>query len=100
VIRVIVAGEIDIATVGLLDTALTAAIARGGTTAVEVDFAGVTFCDSAGIAALDTAAGTAAQGAILFRLIDVQFSVARVLQIVGLLEVLTAHRDVQPGPSA
>lgn len=89
VMRVAVTGEIDLATVEQLETALAAAVAREGATGVEVDVAGVTFCDSTGIAALDQAYAVAAQRSLPFCLINVQPPVARVLAIVGLLEVLT-----------
>ena len=88
VIRVVVAGEIDMATVEELTLAMTAAITRHGVTAVEVDFAGVSFCDSSGLAALDKAYARAAQHSIPFRLIDPQPGVRRILQLTGLLEVL------------
>jgi anti-sigma B factor antagonist len=76
VIRVSVAGEIDMAIAGEIDAAVTAAIARDGATAVEVDFAGVTFCESLGMAALDKAYATATERAIPFRLVNIQPSVA------------------------
>jgi anti-anti-sigma factor len=92
VMRVSVAGEIDMATVQQLDAALAAAIGRKGATAVEVDFAGVTFCDSTGIAALDQAYAAATERSLPFRLIDVQPGVSRVLAIVGMLEILTGDQ--------
>jgi anti-sigma B factor antagonist len=92
-IRVSVAGEIDLATMAELETALTAAVGREGAARVEVDFAGVTFCDSTGIAALDQAYAAAAERSLPFRLINVQPTVARVLSIVGLLEILTGNHQ-------
>ena len=77
------------ATVEELDLAMTAAVTRHGVAAVEVDFAGVSFCDSSGLAALDNAYAGAAQRGIRFRLINPQPGVRRVLQLTGLLEVLT-----------
>jgi anti-anti-sigma factor len=91
VIRVSVAGEIDMATVNQLDVALTTAIGRDDATGVEIDFAGVTFCDSSGIAALDRAYGMATQRSLPLRLINIQPDVAQVLAIVGMLEVLTGE---------
>jgi anti-sigma B factor antagonist len=89
VIRVSVVGEIDMATVDRVDVALTTAVERDGVTGVEVDFAGVTFCDSSGIAALDRAYGMAGKRSVPFRLINIEPDVARVLSIAGMLEVLT-----------
>ena len=95
VMRVSVAGEIDLATMAELETGLAAAVGRKGAVRVEVDFAGVTFCDSTGIAALDQAYTAAAERSLSFRLINVQPAVARVLSIVGLLEALTgSHQPV------
>jgi anti-sigma B factor antagonist len=94
VIRVSVAGAIDMATAPVLDAALTAAVTRQGAARIEVDFAGVTFCDSIGIAALDRAYATASQRSVPFRLVDVAPAIARVLAIVGLLDALTGdHRS-------
>lgn len=92
VIRVSVAGEVDMATAQMLEDALAAAVEREGATGVEVDFADVPFCDSLGIAALDRAYAAATAKSLPFRLIDIQPGVARVLDIVGLLQVLTGGR--------
>ncbi len=89
-IRLSVAGEIDLATVGEVDTALTAAVSRDDTSGLVVDFARVTYCDSSGIAALDRACAAAARRAIPFQLVNLQPGVRRMLELVGLLEVLTA----------
>jgi anti-anti-sigma factor len=91
--RVSVTGEVDLATAAQLGTALTAAVERGGATGLEVDFAGVTFCDSTGIAALDQAYAHAAERSLPFRLINVQPAVARVLSLVGLLDALTGSHQ-------
>jgi anti-anti-sigma factor len=93
VMRVAVAGEIDLATAQQLEAALIAAVERVGATGIEVDFAGVTFCDSVGIATLDQAYAVEAQNSLPLRLINVQPAVTRVLDIVGLLEVLTGARQ-------
>jgi anti-anti-sigma factor len=93
VIRVSVAGEIDMGTAARLDAALAAAVASEDATGVQVDFSGVTFCDSTGVALLERAYAAAARRSLPFGLIDVQPAVARVLAIVGVLEALTGgHR--------
>jgi anti-anti-sigma factor len=56
---------------------------------VQVDFSGVTFCDSTGIASLERAYAAATQRSAPFRLVNVQPAVARVLAIVGILQALT-----------
>src|SRR3954447_24710847 len=91
VIRVSLAGEIDLSTLPQLDGALTSVVGRDGVTAVEVDFAGVTFCDSAGFAALDRAYAVAARRSLSFRLTEVRPAIRRMLAILGLLEPLTGE---------
>jgi anti-anti-sigma factor len=92
VIRVSVDGDVDMATAQMLQDALAAAVEREGATGVVVDFANVPFCDSTGIAELDRAHAAATAKSLPFRLVDVQPGVARVLEIVGLLEILTRSR--------
>jgi anti-anti-sigma factor len=96
VILVSVSGEIDMATVGPLDAAMVAAITRQGAAAVEVDFAGVTFCDSLGMAALDKAYAAARRQAIPFRLINVQPGVSRMLQLTGLDALISPEAGSGP----
>jgi anti-anti-sigma factor len=93
-VRVLVAGEIDMATADDLQRAMITAVEDGSVTEVVVDFADVTFCDSSGIAALDRAYAAAARRGVVFRLVDIQDPVRRVLEITGMLEALT-----EPGPS-
>lgn len=89
VVRLAVTGEIDMVTVGDLSAVFPAVLADRGVTGVEVDFAEVTFCDSAGIRTLDEAYGMATQRGVWFRLINLRPSVRRVFEIVGVLEALT-----------
>jgi anti-anti-sigma factor len=91
VIQLTVTGEIDLATVGELAGAMDTAVQRDDVTGLIVNFAGVTFCDSTGIAALDHACAAAARRAIPFRLVNVQPGVRRMLELVGLFEALTAR---------
>jgi anti-sigma B factor antagonist len=89
VVRLSVAGEVDMATVGDLERAMTDAITADGTAQVTVDIAEVTFCDSSGLAAFDRSYFLAGQRGVLFRLTSPQPGVRQVLQITGLLETLT-----------
>ena len=89
VTRLRAAGEIDMATVSHLDAAMAAAIASTGTLSVVVDMAGVTFCDSSGIAAFDSNHFLAAQSGVVLQLINLRPAVSRVLEITGMLETLT-----------
>jgi len=87
--RLLVAGEIDMETVDDLATAMTDAITAGGTGTVIVDFTAVTFCDSSGLAALDSAYYLAGRHGVTFRLANPQPAVERVLQITAMLKRLT-----------
>ena len=97
VVRVSVAGEIDLNTLPTLDGALASAVGRQGVTGVEVNLGGVTFCDSAGFASLDRAYGVARKRSLAFRVIDVQPRIRRMLAILGLLEGLTGEKTIDEG---
>jgi anti-anti-sigma factor len=92
VLRVSVAGEIDLNALPKLDGALASAVGREDITGVEVSFAGVSFCDSAGFASLDRAYGVARERSLTFRLIEAQPCVRRLLALLGLLEGLTGEK--------
>ncbi|SNY47048.1 STAS domain-containing protein [Paractinoplanes atraurantiacus] len=94
-VRVFVTGEIDLSSTARLTTALTAAVDRPGAVGVEVDFAGVTFCDSTAIAVLESAWATASARALPFRLIRIRPQVAHILAIVGVLDAFTGTGQPQ-----
>jgi anti-sigma B factor antagonist len=85
-----VSGEIDMATVGAIHRAVDSAITTAGTNEVVIDLAGVTFCDSSGIAAFDQRYANAAARGVRLRVAQPQPSVRRVLEIAGLMDALTA----------
>ncbi|GLY07831.1 MULTISPECIES: STAS domain-containing protein [Actinoplanes] len=87
-VRIRVSGEIDMATADDVQRAVRQALDTPGVTEIAVDLAGVTFCDSSGIAVLDEGFGVAAQHGIRFRAVDPQPVVRRVLEIVGMLDIL------------
>jgi anti-anti-sigma factor len=91
-----VSGEIDMATVDTLRDALMTAVTAGDGAAVVVDFAGVSFCDSSGMQALDAAYATAASRGIGFEVINLQPTVRRVLGLVGILDTLTKPLTAMP----
>lgn len=97
VVRLAVAGEIDMVSVGDLRAVFPGVLADRGVTGIEVDFAEVSFCDSAGIRTLDEAYAMAAQRGVWFRLVNLRPSVRRVFEIVGVLEALTRPAP-RPGP--
>lgn len=88
-IHLVVTGEIDIATSSDFETALSAAARTEGTTKLIVDFSGVDFCDSTGLAALDRAYGEAALRGVTLRVVKPQRGVYRLLEIMGMAEHLT-----------
>nr|WP_296076471.1 STAS domain-containing protein [uncultured Actinoplanes sp.] len=93
IVRLSVIGELDRDTVQRLEAAVADAVEREDVNGLLVDFAGVTFCDSSGIAALDRAYALATQRSLPFRLSNIQPSVERVLDIVGLLDILTGKHQ-------
>jgi anti-anti-sigma factor len=86
--RVVATGEVDAATAHLLPDSLNTALADGVSTVV-IDLAGVHYLDSAGVGALVQAHNrTTARGARL-SVANPQPMVRRVLEVVGLLALLT-----------
>ncbi|WP_250006768.1 STAS domain-containing protein [Actinoplanes sp. M2I2] len=84
-----VTGEIDLATIDDFEEALTRAASADGTPRVVVDFSGVSFCDSSGLAALDRAYEKAALRGITLRVVKPQRGVRRLMEIAGMLDGLT-----------
>ena len=101
-IVVCVAGEIDILTVPLLESALHDQLngsSRGGT--VEVDLANVVLLSARGISALVAASQSAAQKGVVFRVRACHPSAHRVIDVVGVAELLGLSPQGQvpaPGP--
>jgi anti-anti-sigma factor len=93
IVRITVAGEIDMATVDQLSRELRGAFLHDGTTEVVIDFADVTFCDSSGFAALDRAYAESVRRDTAFRLINVQPQVRRLLEILDMLDILAEPDD-------
>ena len=83
-----VTGELDMVTAGELRNAVTAVL-DGGARQIGIDVAAVTFCDSSGLAALDSAYGEATRRGSPLRLTAVHPNMRRVLQITGMLDTLT-----------
>ncbi|OON32570.1 hypothetical protein BSA16_04940 [Micromonospora sp. Rc5] len=86
--RLVVTGEIDIATSGELASVLADLLDGAPPTALELDFGGVRFLDSSGILVLLRAQGRAADRGCRLTVADVQPTVRRVLEITGVLELL------------
>ena len=88
VVRLAVAGEIDLATADQLRDAIAQA-AAGSRTEVIVDLAEVRFCDSTGIGAIVQARNAAASEGATVQVINPRGPVYRVLEVTGMLDSLT-----------
>jgi anti-anti-sigma factor len=96
-VRVAVAGEIDLATAPTLQDRLITVLHEQTPAVLVVDLAGVTFLDCTGIGALVAARNAAIHAGGQIRISHPQPIVRRLLDLVGLLGVLTAPID-QPTP--
>src|SRR3954466_7042432 len=92
--RLEVGGEIDLATIGALRDHL-AALVASGTGDVDVDMAGVEFCDATVLRVLLAARQTLEAGGRPLQVISPSASTARLLQLTGLDTTLlaTPHRE-------
>ena len=95
--RVAVVGEVDLATAHLLRDRLLGVLREQSPAVLDVDLAGVTFLDCAGISALVVVRNAAIHTGRQMRVSHPQSIVRRVLELTGLLDVLTAPID-QPQP--
>jgi anti-anti-sigma factor len=95
--RAAVAGEVDLATAPVLTDRLLGLLDGRAPAVLEVDLAGCTFLDCTGIGALVGVRNAAVQTGCQMRVIHPQPVVRRVLDLTGLLDVLTAPID-QPQP--
>ncbi|WP_433789421.1 STAS domain-containing protein [Actinoplanes sp. CA-252034] len=94
--RVAVAGEIDLSTVDMLRAKLLNVLSALHPDRIEVDLAGVTFLDCSGLTVLIVAGNAAARTGCQLRIMNPQPLVRRVLDLAGLLDVLTAEFDKAP----
>jgi anti-anti-sigma factor len=88
--RVAVAGEVDLATASVLRDRLLEVLRDQRPAVLDVDLAEVTFLDCTGIAALVDVRNAAVQTGYQIRVSHLQPIVRRVLDLTGLLGVLTA----------
>ncbi|WBB82070.1 STAS domain-containing protein [Micromonospora sp. WMMD882] len=91
-------GELDMATVGVLEEALTTALNRPGLRECVVDLAGVGFLDSTGLRALIDGLTLARERGVALRVTDPQPPVARVLRITSIGPLLGLPDVVTPDP--
>ena len=90
VIRLAVAGEIDLATCDDLYDAVVTAAGADRAAEVVVDLAEVSFCDSSGIGAIMRARNLAAAMGVGVLVINPYGGVRRVLDITGVLSTLNS----------
>jgi anti-anti-sigma factor len=95
-VRVAVAGEIDLSTADVLRAELLRALSARLPHRMEVDLAGVTFMDCGGLTVLVVAGKAAARTGCRLQITNPQPIVRRVLDLTGLLGVLTARFDQTP----
>jgi anti-anti-sigma factor len=88
-LRLTVAGEIDMASAEQLDAAIRDSIEDGQTDTLILDLDKVGFLDSAGINVLLHGHQAATQAGISFRVTNPSDIVRRVLEITGVLAMLT-----------
>jgi anti-sigma B factor antagonist len=91
VLHVCLAGDFDMAVGGALSDTLVAAAARPGVHQVIVDLGRTTFLDSHGIAGLVAGYEAAARAGRHLAVVNCHGMVREVLQVTGLLEVLSAE---------
>jgi anti-anti-sigma factor len=89
-VRVAVTGEIDLATAEMLHDELRTALSAQHPHRVEIDMAGVSFMDCTGLTVLIVARQAAQRTGCQLRITNPQPIVRRVLELTGLLDVLTA----------
>lgn len=88
-----VGGELDLHTAGQLRTVLTE-LAADGHGHVVVDFAGVTFCDAAGLGALVAANNRLAERGGTLRLVGVRPAQRKILHVTRLNELFPVYETV------
>jgi anti-anti-sigma factor len=100
VLRLVLAGEMDLASAGQLTDATDKAVATERPTEILVDLAAVTFIDSTGIRALLTAQRIADEQGVGLRVVHAHGVVARVLTMTGLLDILEGNDPATPPDAA
>jgi anti-anti-sigma factor len=95
-VRIAVIGEIDLSTTDMLRAGLLNALSAQRPLRIEVDLARVTFMDCAGLTVLLVAGNVAARTGCQLRITNPQPIVRRVLDLTGLLGVLTGGFDQAP----
>lgn len=96
--RVVVVGELDVETAPQLITCIEREVELGYSR-LAVDLQALTFCDSRGLAALLRASGCCQRAGGSLTVVGATGSVARVLHITGVDEVLARGRYLRDRPA-
>lgn len=96
--RAAVVGEVDLATAQVLRDRLLNVLREHPSAVMNVDLSGVTFLDCAGISALVAVHNAAVQGGCQMRVTGPRPIVHRILDLTGLLSILTAPSDQAQRP--
>ncbi|RSM47476.1 anti-sigma factor antagonist [Actinoplanes sp. ATCC 53533] len=99
-VRVAAVGDIDLSTADVLRIGLLDALSTLRPRRIEVDLAGVTFLDCAGLTVLVVLGRAAARDGCRLRITNPRPIVRRVLDLTGLLDGLTAGFRQAPLPTA
>jgi len=97
--RVIVSGEVDLSTADALRDRLLEVLREQTPAVLDVDLGRVAFLDCAGVGALVAVRNAAVHAGIQLRVTHLQRIVRRVLDLVGLLDVLTRIDRPRPRPA-
>jgi anti-sigma B factor antagonist len=89
VLRISLAGEIDMSVCDRVPEIVAEAVARRAPGRVEVDLRDLDFCDSSGISALFAAKAAAERAGCQFMVTKPHGMVRRVMEITGVLDALT-----------
>lgn len=92
VVRLEVAGELDLLTVGRLQTKVGEVLQTPQLASVEIDLGRVAFLDSSAVSVLVRSREQAAAGGVHLRVVRLQAIPLRVLTVTGVLEILTTER--------
>jgi anti-anti-sigma factor len=95
-VRVAVIGEIDLSTADVLHAGLLSVLSAQPPHRIEVDLAGVTFMDCVGLTVLVVVGKAATRTGCQLRITNPRPIVRRVLDVTGLLDVLTSRFDRTP----
>jgi len=98
-VRVAVVGEIDLSSSDVLRVKLLNVLSALHPHRIEVDLAGVTLLDCGGLTVLVVLGQAAARNGCRLRITNPQPIVRRVLDLTGLLDVLTARFGQAPPPA-